>query len=53
MPMDQISDLNDLRLFAEVVEHGSYAAAGRGFGIQTSKLDYRIRARFTIREASR
>ena len=27
--MEQISDLNDLRLFAEVVDRGSYTAAAR------------------------
>jgi len=42
--MNTITDLNDLRLFAEVVEHGSYTAAARNLGIQTSKLSRRIRA---------
>lgn len=42
--MDQISDLNDLRLFAEVVEHGSYTSAARHLGLQTSKLSRRVRA---------
>lgn len=42
--MNQITDLNDLRLFVEVVEQGSYTAAARGLGIQTSKLSRRIRA---------
>ncbi|AIY41711.1 Transcriptional regulator [Collimonas arenae] len=42
--MDQISDLNDLRLFAEVVERGSFTAAGRSLGLQTSKLSRRVRA---------
>ncbi len=42
--MDQISDLNNLRLFAEVVEHGSYTAAARRLGLQTSKLSRRVRA---------
>lgn len=42
--MDQISDLNDLRLFAEVVERGSFTAAARNLGLQTSKLSRRIRA---------
>lgn len=42
--MDQISDLNDLRLFAEVVEHGSFTAAARSLGLQTSKLSRRVRA---------
>jgi len=42
--MSAIPDLNDLRLFAEVVEHGSYTAAARSLGLQTSKLSRRIRA---------
>ncbi|WP_206997796.1 LysR substrate-binding domain-containing protein [Trinickia mobilis] len=42
--MDQITDLNDLRLFAQVVEHGSFTAAARSLGAQTSKLSRRIRA---------
>jgi DNA-binding transcriptional LysR family regulator len=42
--VDQISDLNDLRLFAEVVERGSFTAAARGLGLQTSKLSRRVRA---------
>src|ERR1700739_3256366 len=42
--MDQITDLNDLRLFAEVVEGGSFTAAARGLGVQTSKLSRRVRA---------
>lgn len=42
--MDQISDLNDLRLFAEVVGRGSFTAAARGLGLQTSKLSRRVRA---------
>lgn len=42
--MDRISDLNDLRLFAEVVEHGGFSAAARALGLQTSKLSRRVRA---------
>jgi DNA-binding transcriptional LysR family regulator len=42
--MNQITDLNDLRLFAEVVEHGSFTAAARALGTQTSKLSRRVRA---------
>ncbi len=42
--MDQITDLNDLRLFAEVVERGSFTAAARSLGLQTSKLSRRVRA---------
>ncbi|MDB5975023.1 MAG: LysR family transcriptional regulator [Nevskia sp.] len=42
--MDQISDLNDLRIFAAVVEHASFTAAARTLGVQTSKLSRRVRA---------
>ncbi|KVN41997.1 LysR family transcriptional regulator [Burkholderia pyrrocinia] len=42
--MNPITDLNDLRLFTEVVEHGSFTAAARSLGAQTSKLSRRIRA---------
>src|SRR5260370_2632800 len=42
--MDQISNLNALRLFADVVECGSYTAAARSLGPQTSKLSRRVRA---------
>jgi DNA-binding transcriptional LysR family regulator len=42
--MDEISDLNDLRLFTEVVERGSFTAAARVLGLQTSKLSRRVRA---------
>jgi len=42
--MDHISDLNDLRLFAEVVERGGFTAAARALGLQTSKLSRRVRA---------
>jgi DNA-binding transcriptional LysR family regulator len=42
--MDHISDLNDLRLFAEVVERGGFTAAARVLGLQTSKLSRRVRA---------
>ncbi|CAB3805526.1 HTH-type transcriptional regulator DmlR [Paraburkholderia caffeinitolerans] len=44
MPTSQITDLNDLRLFVLVVEHGSFTAAARSLGVQTSKLSRRIRA---------
>jgi|SRR5579862_215749 len=43
-PMDELSDLNDLRLFVEVVERGSFTAAARSLGLQTSKLSRRVRA---------
>jgi DNA-binding transcriptional LysR family regulator len=42
--VDQITDLNDFRLFAEVVEHGSFMVAARALGIKTSKLSRRVRA---------
>lgn len=42
--MNPISDLNDLRLFAEVVERGSFTAAARSLDLQTSKLSRRVRA---------
>ncbi|SMG50028.1 LysR family transcriptional regulator [Paraburkholderia susongensis] len=42
--MTQITDLNDLRIFAEVVGHGSFTAAARALGTQTSKLSRRVRA---------
>ncbi len=44
LTMDQISNLNDLRLFAEVVERGSFTAAARILGLQTSKLSRRVRS---------
>jgi len=37
-----MQDLNDLFYFAQVVEHGGYAAAGRALGIPKSKLSRRI-----------
>src|ERR1700721_1119509 len=42
--MNAISELKYFRLFAGVVEHGSYTAAARSLGLQTSKLSRRIRA---------
>ncbi|QBR03506.1 LysR family transcriptional regulator [Paraburkholderia pallida] len=42
--MTPITDLNDLRLFAEVVDHGSFTSAARALGLQTSKLSRRVRA---------
>src|SRR5665213_737337 len=38
----RMQDLNAMLLFAKVVEHGSYSAAARATGIQTSKLSRRI-----------
>ncbi len=35
-------DLNDLYLFAQVVEHGGFAAAGRAIGVPKSKLSRRV-----------
>jgi len=37
-----LQDLNAMLLFAKVVEHGSYSAAARATGVQTSKLSRRI-----------
>jgi DNA-binding transcriptional LysR family regulator len=37
-----MQDLNAMLLFAKVVEHGSYSAAARATGVQTSKLSRRI-----------
>ncbi len=40
--MAPIKDLNNLYFFAKVVECGSYTAAARALGLQTSKLSRRI-----------
>src|SRR5688572_14984588 len=40
--MAAMQDLNDLRFFAAVVEHGGYAAAERALGIPKSRLSRRI-----------
>lgn len=37
-----MQDLNDLQLFARVVEYGGFAAAGRALGIPKSKLSRRV-----------
>lgn len=37
-----MQDLNDLYYFAQVVEHGGYARAGRALGIPKSKLSRRV-----------
>lgn len=42
--MTPVKDLNNLYFFAQVVELGSYTAAGRALGLQTSKLSRRIGA---------
>ena len=39
-----MQDLNDLYFFAQVVDHGGYAAAGRALGIPKSKLSRRVLA---------
>lgn len=38
-----MQDLNDLYYFAQVVEHGGFAPAGRALGIPKSKLSRRVR----------
>jgi len=40
--MPGMQDLNAMYLFAKVVEHGSYSAAARALGLQTSKLSRRV-----------
>jgi DNA-binding transcriptional LysR family regulator len=40
--MPAMQDLNAMYLFAKVVENGSYSAAARALGLQTSKLSRRI-----------
>ncbi len=37
-----MQDLNDMLLFAEVVEQGGFAAAGRSLGVPKSKLSRRV-----------
>lgn len=37
-----MQDLNDLYYFAQVVDHGGFAAAGRALGMQKSKLSRRV-----------
>lgn len=37
-----MQDLNDLYFFVQVVDHGSYAAAGRALGVPRSKLSRRV-----------
>jgi DNA-binding transcriptional LysR family regulator len=37
-----MQDLNDMLLFAEVVEHGGFAAAGRALGMPKSRLSRRV-----------
>src|SRR6266852_1878135 len=42
--MIPVRDLNDLYFFAKVADFGSYTAAARALGLQTSKLSRRIAA---------
>jgi DNA-binding transcriptional LysR family regulator len=42
--MTPVHDLNNLYFFAEVVDFGSYTAAAKALGLQTSKLSRRIAA---------
>jgi DNA-binding transcriptional LysR family regulator len=37
-----MQDLNDLYLYAQVVEHGGFAAASRAIGVPKSKLSRRV-----------
>ena len=37
-----MQDLNDLAYFAQVVDHGGFAAAGRAMGVPKSKLSRRV-----------
>ena len=37
-----MQDLNDLYYFAEVVDHGGFAPAGRAIGVPKSKLSRRV-----------
>ena len=37
-----MQDLNDMLYFAEVVERGGFAAAGRALGIPKSRLSLRV-----------
>ncbi|HSV25737.1 MAG TPA: LysR family transcriptional regulator, partial [Xanthobacteraceae bacterium] len=40
--MIPVRDLNNLYFFAKVVDFGSYTAAAKALGLQTSKLSRRI-----------
>jgi DNA-binding transcriptional LysR family regulator len=42
--MTPVQDLNNLYFFAQVVDFGSYTAAAKALGLQTSKLSRRIAA---------
>jgi DNA-binding transcriptional LysR family regulator len=39
---DALSDLNDLRFFVEVIDHGGFSAAGRALGVPKSRLSNRV-----------
>lgn len=41
-PAPCVQDLNDLSLFAQVVQHGSFSAASRATGVPKSRLSRRI-----------
>ena len=40
--MTAMQDLNDMVYFAEVVERGGFAAAGRALGVPKSRLSRRV-----------
>lgn len=42
--MDHVTNLNDMLLFAKVVDHGGFTSAGKALGLQTSKLSRRVAA---------
>ncbi|ANB18665.1 Transcriptional regulator, LysR family [Dokdonella koreensis DS-123] len=42
MAGDGLADLNDLRFFAAVVDHGGFSAAGRALGVPKSRLSKRV-----------
>lgn len=42
MTVGALADLNDLRFFASVVEHGGFSAAGRALGVPKSRLSKRV-----------
>jgi DNA-binding transcriptional LysR family regulator len=42
--MDHLTDLNNMYLFAKVVDHGGFTSAAKALGLQTSKLSRRVGA---------
>ncbi|MDB5983665.1 MAG: LysR family transcriptional regulator [Pseudomonas sp.] len=42
--MDHLTDLNNMYLFAKVVDHGGFTSAAKALGLQTSKLSRRVAA---------